>query len=267
MVRFHLSRYIGDIFSLCCLSSTTVLILIFTSFASNTAMAASAPCPTVSPPVTQGASQVVVSGTIRSISGQSLQITPQIPGTPINAIYSSTTQIMGGMPIPPSVLLKGASVWTQAIPNPNGTFTATLIVLTQNNQADKTGCSPLPNKSNGLDSRQATALPLPSSPPAGRPLGDPDCFASPPSSAAAPSSGSKQAMCQTIGTFIQMQSNTIIIADFQQKIHTITLTSSTQIKKAIPATASALRVGTAITIMGIANKGAITAFAIGIITP
>ncbi len=270
MVRSHFSRYIGDIFSLRCLSSTTVILWLFASFNYGTAMAgasvlaASAPCPTVSPPVTQGASQVVVSGTIRSISGQSLQITPQIPGTPINAIYSSTTHIMGGMPVPTSVLLKGASVWIQATPNPNGTFTATLIILTPSTQAGKTGCSPLPNNSNGPGSKQATALPPANS---GRPLGDPYCFASPPSSATALSSGSKQAICQAVGTFMQLQGNTIVITDFQQKSHTITLTNSTQIRKAIPATASALRVGAGITIMGSADKGAITAFAIGIITP
>ena len=270
MVRSHLSRYLGEIFSLCCLSSTTVILCLSASLGSSTAMAgafvpvASATCPAVSPPVTQGASQVVVSGTVRSVSGQSLQITPQIPGMPINAIYSSTTQVMGAMPIPASVLLKGATIWIQAIPNPGGTFTATLIVLTPNNQAGKTGCSPLPNKSNGLASKQATALPPANS---GSSLGDPYCFASPSSSAAAPSSSSKQAICQAIGTFVQLQGNAIMITDFQQKSHTIMLTSSTQIRKAIPATASALRVGTGITIMGSVDKGVIRAFAIGINTP
>jgi hypothetical protein len=270
MVRSHLSRYLGDIFLLYRFPSIFVIICIFVPFNYGTAMAGasvlavSAPCPTVSPPVTQGASPVVVSGTIRSISGQSLQITPQIPGMPINAIYSSTTQVMGGMPIPASVLLKGATIWIQAIPNPGGTFTATLIILTQNNQASKTGCSPLPNKSNGLASKQATALPPANS---GRQLGDPDCFASPLPSAATPSTGSKQALCQAIGTFVNLQGNAIMITDFHQKSHVIMLTSGTQIKKAIPAATSALRVGTGVTIMGLPDKGAITAFAIGITTP
>ncbi|HEY4033197.1 MAG TPA: hypothetical protein VGL94_04455 [Ktedonobacteraceae bacterium] len=290
MATPRLSRYLGGIFALCYLSSTTVIIWLCAFSTSSPAMAAAfvsvtptpTPCPKTVPHLAPGLFQDA-NGTIKSITGLTLQIIPKTPGTPINATYSSTTRITERTLIttpPASVLLKGIDVSVQAIPNPNSTFTATLITLMQGKQPDNRGC--FAGKGGGLTAPGNPPGPVnkptvPKKPnfPRGGQLDGGGCFADRgPTQKTAPAaptptpSASKQSTCRVIsGTVELLNGNTLTIIDRQQTSHIISLTSganATKIIKTAPATASALKVGTSVMVMGPANKGVIAASSITI---
>jgi hypothetical protein len=260
MAKPHLLRYLRSIVTLYYLSSITA-ILLSTFITSSAAMAEAfvsvtpAACHPTAPSPTQNTIQDA-SGTIKSVSGQTLQITPKTSGMPINATYSSTTRIMELTLIttpPASVLQKGIDVFVQVIQNPNGSFTATSITLRQANQPDHPDCF--------ADGGQ----PTPSDTTTPKKPGQQDnhnCFADKDSGAATTSTQSNTPTTCMSGTVIQLQSNTLTITNRQQKSYTIALTSGTKIIKIAPATGSALKAGTNVTVIGPANKGVIAAFSI-----
>ena len=265
MVRSYSSRYIGVIFALCYLSCATGILWLTAVFSSNIAMAGTlvsvtpTSCPQL-PPLSEGKIRNA-RGEIKSISGQTLQITSKKSSTPISAAYSSTTRIRERVPVtdpPASALLKNAQVSIQATPNPDGTFTATSITI-DDEKGNKDDCF-----ARKPDTNPSRALPSPASSPAFRFFDDRRCFSSALSGVATPPSGTKRTTCLAMGTIAQLQGNTLTITDRLQKSHPITLASSTKISKITPATASALKVGADVTVMGPINQTVITAFLIDI---
>ena len=203
-----------------------------------------------------------------------LQITPKIPGPPINATYSNETQFTQVMLItapPASVLLKGVYISVEATQNPNGTLTATSIIISPppnqrpDNQPDTHGClggeATRPTPAPPGPNQSPSALPDNGSCPAGSLLQKP---ALPPNA----QMNQKTNCRQILGTVDMLQGTTLTIRDIKGTIHTFLLTTgpnATMIVKRAPIAPITLKVGTNVLVVGPAIKGVITAAGISIL--
>jgi len=199
-----------------------------------------------------------VTGTIQSVSGQTVHITESNGGS-VDATYSNTTRITQQKLLTgsqgTSALQQGAMVSVQVQPSANGSsYTATSITLGQGGQFGQGQNGAGAGSSQGRTGGGRNAA----------------CFGGRRGSAAG--NGGAQANGQSnrnriFGTIGQVTGTTLTITDSQQNPYTITLASDTKIIQTTTATASAIQAGMGIRVMGPNNNGVITASSIMIYAP
>lgn len=251
MTTPRLSRYLVGTFALCCLST---IALVGCGSASNSSNSSNT---TASSPATATACAQLrsrarpVTGTIQSVSGQTVHIT-QSTGGSVDATYSNSTRITQQKLATTSALQAGANVLIQVQQNSNGTYTATSITLTQGGQF---GQGP-----NGAGQGQRSGN-----------NGAAACFGGGQGRRRGQGNGAGQTNSQGLrtlsGTIGQITGTTLNVTDRQQNTYTIMLASNTKVTQTTSATSSAIQTGMGIRVMGQTNNGVITASSMTIYDP
>ncbi len=298
MTTSRLSRYLVGIVTLCYISTTAAIICFFAFGTTSTTLAGAfvsvtpTACSQLRPSTTTRNSFQFISGKIKSINKQTLQVVPQsLPTktktskapltTTTNVVYSSTTAITQQTSLTTSALKKGVDVSIEAQMNTNKTYTALSITLQPNDQPNDQADHNSKGCFSGRGSRQWSSKHQNSSMPSQQnpqsQTFDMSCFAKSQALKASlthtsTSAAHLQNTCRAEGTIQSLKGNTLTIIDRQKTSHTILLTSATngtKILRMAPATASALKVGVSITAMGPTNKGTMTAsrITIGTLSP
>jgi hypothetical protein len=250
VVTPRLPRYIVGAFALCCLSAT-----VFAGCGSSTSNSSNSSTNTTSPsPATATACALLrtnfrpATGTIQSVSGQTVHIKENSGGT-VDATFSSSTRISQQTLAATSALQTGANVMVQVQPNSNGSYTATSITLTPAGQFGQFGQGANGNRTGGNRSNGMGQA----------------CFGG----RRGTGNGAGQTnVRRVVGTIGQVNGTTsITITDRQQNNYTIMLSPSTKVIQNSSATSSALQAGIGISVTGKNNNGVITATSMNIYSP
>jgi hypothetical protein len=261
----HLSRYLAGTFALCCLSAMALV----SCGGSNATMASNGS--TTTPATATACAQLrararPVTGTIQSVSGQTVHITESNGGS-VNATYSDTTRITQQKLITESqatsVLQQGANVTIQVQQNSNGTYTATSISLIQGGQGQNgavQGGQGGTRAGQGRGQGNNTAC-FGGGQGRGRGTGNGN----------GSGQGNGQGGRSLFGTIWQINGNTLTVMDRQQNSYTITLASDTKIIQTTSVStsnaSSVLQTGMGIRVMGQNANGVITATSMSIYPP
>lgn len=214
-------------------------------FRSNVAIPC--PSPSIQTPVNRSLIQDVA-GTLQSVSGQKFVIAlPKGSPPTVSATYSATTHFTQVTSITTAALKPGLDVSVQAIPNANGTYTATKVTVRQQNGPS---CfdGPPPN--------------LSASPVVGNQPNNRRCLGSD-----GPPPSSTVAVCLE-GTIKQFSGTTLTVQDDRQaKTYSVTLTKTTQLLQDAPATAASLTAKAFVIVTGIKTNTTITAFHVTVLGP
>ena len=266
MATSHLSRYLAGTFALCCLSAMTLV----SCGGSNTTTTSNGSTTTTSAPATATTCAQLrtrarpVTGTIQSVSGQTVHIT-QSTGGSVDATYSDTTRITQQKLVTESqatsVLQQGANVNIQVQQNSNGSYTATSISLIQGGQGQNGA---------GQGGQGGTR--------AGQGGGQGNntaCFGGGRGRGRGNGNGGGQGNGQGgrsfFGTIGQINGNTLTVMDRQQNSYTITLAPDTKIIQTTSVStsnaSSVLQTGMGIRVMGQNANGVITATSMSIYPP
>lgn len=184
-------------------------------------------------------------GTVKSINGQTFILDNQ-RGTAITVTYTSSTHFTQETSIPATSLQEGTPVRV-VVTSSAGSYTATSILVT----GGTTGGFP------GFPRAKGT-------PGAGR--GNNPCFARARSGNGTPGTGTNTNFRGLIGTVSHLSGNILTITDTAGSDYTVTITAQTQIVETKNTTASALKVGQAVTVTGKASgQGGINASLVAIL--
>jgi hypothetical protein len=182
-------------------------------------------------------------GTLKSISGQTLQLTNQ-RGTTLTVTYTSATRFTQETVVAAASLQEGTPVRV-VVTSTAGSYTATSIMVSTNSAAGGT-----------------PAFPRNGTPGAGR--GNLACFARARGNGT-PGAGAS-AFRGLVGTVSHLNGKTLTITDNAGADFTVTLTTRTQIIGTRNASAAALKVGQAITVTGRAGgQGSVVATLVAIL--
>lgn len=214
-----------------------------TSTVSSTAATATA-CTQATRPA---ASLKTALGTLKSINGQTLVLTNR-QGNPVSVTYSNTTRFTQESSVAPTSLRDGTFVRV-AVTSNGGTYSATIITVVAGvNGTNGSGFPGFP-RGNGT-------------PGAGRRTNNP-CLNR---NQAGTSRNGTNTFRGLTGAVSQLSGNTLTITDTTGADFSVTITPQTQILETKQATAAALKVGVALTIVGRADKqGTIAANTIAIL--
>lgn len=252
MTTRRLSRYLAGTFALCYLST---IALVGCGSSSSTNTAASSPATATACAQLRSRFARPVTGTVQSVSGQTVHITESSGGS-INATYSSTTRIAQQTLATTSALQAGANVLIQVQQNSNSSsYTATSITLTQGGQFGQgqngTGQGRRPGIGNGTPSACFGGG-------RGRGRGNGN-------NGNGNGGGQTSGRNTLVGTIGQVNGTTsLTVTDRQKNTYTIALASDTKIIQSGSATSSAIQTGMGISVMGQTNNGVITATSITI---
>lgn len=253
MTTRRLSRYLVGTFALCYLSTIALVGCGSNSNSTNT---------TASSPATATACAQLrsrarpITGTIQSISGQTVHITQNTGGN-TDATYSNTTRITQQKLATTSALQAGANVLIQVQQNSNGTYTATSITLNQGGQFGQGQNGAGQGRRSGGNNRAAA------------------CFGGGQGRRRGAGNGNGNGGGQTnsqgprtlSGTVGQITGTTITVKDRQQNTYSIALASDTKVIQTTTATSSAIQTGMGIRVMGQTNNGVTTASSMTIYDP
>jgi len=242
----RLSRYLAGTFALCYLS--TIALVGCGSNSSSTNTASSSPDTATACAQLRSRFTRPVTGTVQSVSGQTVHITESSGGS-INATYSSTTRIAQQTLATTSALQAGANVLIQVQQNSNSSsYTATSITLTQGGQFGQG------QNGTGQGQRQGSGSGTPSA-----------CFGGGRGRGRGNGGGQTSGRNTLVGTIGQINGTTsLTVIDRQKNTYTIALASDTKIIQSGSATSSAIQAGMGITVMGQTNNGVITATSMSI---
>jgi hypothetical protein len=179
-----------------------------------------------------------VSGTLKSISGQNLIVTNQ-RGTDVTVTYSSKTTFSQQVSVAPTSLQEGTAVRVTVVSSAS-TYTATTITV--ESAGSNTGFGGgFPGRGNGT-------------PRAGR--GTPGiCFNRGAFGTPGASGGTSTANFRGItGTISQVSSSLMVITDSSGASYSVNLDAQTRVTETKSVTASALKVGEPLTIIGTAKQ-------------
>lgn len=184
-------------------------------------------------------------GTLKSISGQTFLLDNQ-RGTTVTVAYTSSTRFTQEASIPATSLQEGTPVRVIVTSN-SGSYTATSIVVTAGTTG---GFSGFP-RGNGT-------------PGAGR--ANNPCIARARPGNGTPGAGANNNFRGLVGTVSHLSGNVLTITDSAGSDYTVNITAQTQVVETKSATASALKVGQAITVTGKASgQGKIDASLVAIL--
>lgn len=182
-------------------------------------------------------------GTLKSISGQTLVITNQ-RGRDVNVTYMSSTRFTQESTVAASALQDGTPVRV-TVSNNGGTYSAVLITVVSGTNGGFGGF-PRGNGTPGAGGRNNPCF-------RGGRFGG------------TPGAGNNNFRGLN-GTVSQLSGNTLTITDTTGADYTVTITSQTQIVETKSVTAAALKVGEPLTAIGTANsQGTITANTVAIL--
>jgi hypothetical protein len=252
----RLSRYLVGTFALCYLSAIALTGCGSTSSTSDSSNSSGSSTTTLAPATATACAQMranfrPITGTVQSISGQTVHIT-QSTGGSINAAYTNTTRITQQTLGTNSALQAGSTVNVQVQPNSNGTYTATTITLTQGGQFGQ-GAN---GAGQGQGGNRGTG--------GGQGRGAGACFGGRRGANGGGANGGGQTSGRNriTGTVGQVTGTTLTIKDRQQNTYNITLAPDTKIIQTSTASASAIQTGMGIRVMGSNDNGVITATSI-----
>jgi len=212
-----------------------------TSASTSGAQATATACAQLTRPATAGRTAI---GVLKHISGQTLQLTTQ-QGSTVSVTYTSTTRFTRETTIPASSLQEGTAVRV-VVTSSAGSYTATSIAVT-----GTTASGPF-----GFPRNAGT-------PGAGRGAAA-ACFTRA-RGKSTPGAGGNN-FRGLLGTVSHLNGSTLTITDNTGADFTVTLTAQTQIIETMSATATALKVGQALTVTGRADgQGTIQASLVAIL--
>ncbi|HZO72099.1 MAG TPA: DUF5666 domain-containing protein [Ktedonobacteraceae bacterium] len=190
-----------------------------------------------------------VAGTLQNINGNTLTIM-NLQGKSVTATYSSTTRFTRQTAVTVSTLQEGGFVAVQVSKQPDNTYAATRITVTNRNnfQGNGNGQTRRNNNNNGC--------PRPNRPANGGRNGN--------GGNGANANGARG----VTGTIGQINGSAITVTEASGSDFTVTVTKDTQIVQTVQATSADLKTGTPITLTGQANgQGTIAAQNILILLP
>ena len=190
----------------------------------------------------------VTTGTIQSISNNSLSVT-NFQGNKVQATFTSQTTIMRQATLTSTELKTGMLVSVTVIQNSNGTYSARAISV-RNSLTNQGGITRGSGLCNG-QRRRGTGT-----------------FGGPGFGSGTPGAGSAQSRQIINGTVSQISgsSNSLTVTDTSGNDFTVALTTTTRISTQQTVTGSDLRVGEAVMITGSANsQGVINANSVSIL--
>jgi len=191
----------------------------------------------------------VTTGTIQSISNNSLSVT-NFQGNKVQTIFTSKTTIMRQATLTSTDLKTGMLVSVTVIQNTNGTYSARAISV-RNSLTNQGGIS----RGSGLCNGQRR-----------RGTGTPGTFGGPGFGSGTPGAGGAQSRQIINGTVSQISGSSLTVTDTSSNDFTVTLNSTTRISTQKTVTGSDLRVGEAVMITGSANsQGVINANSVSIL--
>jgi Domain of unknown function (DUF5666) len=191
----------------------------------------------------------VTTGTIQSISNNSLSVT-NFQGNKVQAIFTSKTTIMRQATLTSTDLKTGMLVSVTVIQNTNGTYSARAISV-RNSLTNQGGIS----RGSGLCNGQRR-----------RGTGTPGTFGGPGFGSGTPGAGGAQSRQIINGAVSQISGSSLTVTDTSSNDFTVTLNSTTRISTQKTVTGSDLRVGEAVMITGSANsQGVINANSVSIL--
>lgn len=195
-----------------------------------------------------------VAGTLQNINGNTLTIT-NLQGQTVTATYSSTTRFARQTAVTPDNLKEGGFVAVQVSKQPDNTYAALRITVT--NRANFPG-----NGQNGQrrnNNNNNNGCPRPTRPANGGGNGN---------GGAGGTGANGNGTRGVTGTLGQVNGTTITVTEANGSDFTVTVTKDTQIVQTVQATSADLKTGTPITLTGQANsQGTIVAQNITILLP
>ena len=250
MTTRRLSRYLAGTFVLCFLS--TIVLVSCGSNSSSTNTTASSPATATACAQLRSRFARPVTGTVQSVSGQTVHITESSGGS-IDATYSSTTRITQQTLATTSALQAGANVLIQVQQNSNGSsYTATSITLTQGGQFGQGQNGTGQGRRPGTDGTPSACFGGGRGRGRGAGTGNGNGNGN--------SGGQTSGRNTLVGTIGQVNgTNSLTVTDRQKNTYTVALASDTKIIQSGSATSSAIQAGMGITVMGQTNNGVITA--------
>ncbi len=257
MTTSRLSRYLVGTFALCYLSAIALAGCGSTSSTSNSSNSSGSSTTTLAPATATACAQMranfrPITGTVQSVSGQTVHIT-QSTGGSIEAAYTNTTRITQQTLGTNSALQAGSTVNVQVQPNSNGTYTATTITLTQGGQFGQ-GAN---GAGQGQGGNGGTG--------GGQGRGAGACFGGRRGANGGGANGggaNGSGRNRITGTVGQVTGTTLTITDNKQNSYSITLEPDTKILQTTTASASTIQTGMGIRVMGSNDNGVITATSI-----
>jgi hypothetical protein len=244
----RLVRYLVGTFAVCCLSSVAFVGCGSTSNSSSSSNTTSAATATACAQLRSRTRPVT--GTIQSVSGQTIHITQNTGGS-VGATYSSITNITQEQLVSTSMLQQGANVLIQVQQNSNGTYTATSITLTQGN--------PFGQRPKGTGQGQRPGN-----------NGFAACFGGQRRGQGFGNGGGQtnsmgpRTLSGTVGV---ITGTTLTVIDRQQNTYSLVLASDTKVIQTTSATSSAIQPNMGIRVTGQNNNGVITASSLTIYAP
>ncbi|HLG64925.1 MAG TPA: DUF5666 domain-containing protein [Ktedonosporobacter sp.] len=191
-----------------------------------------------------------VAGTLQNINGNTLTIT-NLQGKSVTATYSSTTRFTRQTAVTVSSLQEGGFVAVQVSKQPDNTYAATRITVTNRNNFQGNGQQRRNNTNNNNN-----GCPRPNRPANGGRNGN--------GGNGANANGARG----VTGTIGQINGSTVTVTEASGSDFTVTVTKDTQIVQTVQATSADLKTGTPITLTGQANsQGTIAAQNILILLP
>lgn len=196
-----------------------------------------------------------VAGTVQSVSNNTLTIT-DLQGKSVTATYSSTTRIQRQAAMDPGTLKEGGFVAVQVSKQPDNTYAATRIAITNranNNFGNGQGGNGQQRRNNNAN---AACRPV-------RPANGGNGNGG--NGANGNNANGARGVTGTIG---QINGTALTVTEANGSDFTITLTKDTQITQVVPATSADLKTGVTLTLTGQADsKGTVAAQNITILLP
>ena len=158
-------------------------------------------------------------GTLKSVNGKTLLIIDQ-SGKTIQVIYTATTHFVRETLVTATVLQKGQSVSVEVIQNPDRTYTARIVTLITPTTPGAPPLGTFPSRG------EHAACPHPTR-----------------------AVNSRAGTLTITGSVDQLNGNKLTVITESKQAYTVTLTGTTQIVHAVPASASALHAGEAVSVV------------------